>query len=111
MNIIDKYFDFEKCWEEVSKDLLTNNYIEDADIELFNITKIQVMAFIKAPTISMFLEECYIESNAGINHIRFHFAEEYDNSTEAGTDISFYSITFYYDFINEVFTEIEEEQG
>lgn len=106
-----KYFDFNKFYAEEIKDCVEShiNCIDDDLIELHEITKETAKESIKNPPFPLYLDECEIDFERQL--IIIDFSEEYNNSTEAGTDISFSRFYIVYSVKEEMIIILGEEQG
>lgn len=100
--MIEKYFDFESCWDDISKEDL-----EDYDPLLESITMESAQDFLLKPTMPMDLEQCEIDGD----YVAFRFSEVWESANESSCDESFCTITVVLDTISEHIIYVGYEQG
>ena len=109
--MINNYFDFQKFFdEEVCADVPDwRSYFKDYEVELDKLNLEEALSYMQKIPFPICLSECDIDFDN--RTIIFNFSEEYDNSTEVGTDISFCAFYVVYSIRDEIITTVRWEQG
>ena len=107
--MIEKYFDFEKMWNEEAKPSLNDieNYIED--VELDNITPSEAVKYLKDMPFPLYLKECELRLEE--KEILFDFSETCNQPTESDSYQGFVRVYITWSIKDECILCVGYEQG
>lgn len=107
--MINKYFDFEKFWEEEIFSDFEEGDIEDFDIDLYDLTASEAITYLKNMPFPLCLSECELRLEE--NEILFDFSKEFNESNESGYNVSYCRIFVTWSITEEYITSIGYEHG